>query len=138
MTRDEREERGETYRGKLNSTVRTDGSRPSSGSFSDPAEVQAREAARRVACATLSLMLMRDDGWLRIVPSADGKTVYLKWKFIRGDHRGRYVMAVKDLWQWDEALSILAVKLQEVDEGKRKPVKDTMWDGYETYPNEAR
>jgi hypothetical protein len=75
--------------------------------------------------APLLLLVSRDDGWLRIVPERDSSTVYLKWKFTRGQHTGKYVMAVVQQWTLGYGLRLLVEKLEAVDEGHFKPTLDT-------------
>lgn len=82
---------------------------------------------RRRGCSALSHLLLRDDGWLRISPAGDGKTVYLKWKYSRGPWRNHYVMAVGHIWAWDIAIELLERKVAEVDQGSRVPTKDTWY-----------
>lgn len=76
-----------------------------------------------VARALLPL-LTRDDGWLRVSPADDGETVYFKWKWTRGPYANHYVMTVHPHHEADQALAGLARKVDSVDRGKKRPVKD--------------
>ena len=127
MTKEERTKRGQVRHGKLTYAIRADVARAIGASVGGAAEASEAETNRRVACATLSHLFMRDDGWLRAVPTADGKSLYLKWKFSRGKFAGYYVMAVVEVWQWDYGLTLLADKLEAVDMDIKKPTKDTPW-----------
>jgi len=130
MTKEERTQRGETYRVKLSDHIRaTSVSTARTGVGLTP-EDTVQDAVRRTATATLSYLLMREDGWLRLVPAADGKTLYIKWKFSRGKWSGRYVMAVVEVWQWDYGLTLLADKLEAVDLSIKIPTKDTPYGDY--------
>lgn len=73
---------------------------------------------------SMSFLLQRDDGWLRVVPHNFGQVTYWKWKFARGPHRGTYVMFRLDYFDWVAGLQGLAEKVREVDEGRRKPALD--------------
>jgi hypothetical protein len=81
---------------------------------------------RKAACASLSYLFLRDDGWLRASPK-DGKTLYLKWKFTNGRWAQHYVMVVVDLWLWDWGVQLLEDKLNAVDAGIFRPSKDTWY-----------
>ena len=128
MSKEQRTERGETYRAKLTDHIRAASVSAASIGPGIPITDTVQDAVRRTATATLSYLLMRDDGWLRLVPAADGKTLYLKWKFSRGKWSGHYVMAVVEVWQWDYGLSLLADKLEAVDLSVKIPTKDTPYD----------
>lgn len=73
--------------------------------------------------------LTRDDGWLRISPTQDGKACYFKWKWTGGPHAGHYVMSVYPAHEADEALRGLAHKVHAVDSGEKPPVKDHYFHG---------
>lgn len=78
--------------------------------------------------ADVSELLQRDDGWLRIVPDSDGKTVWWKWKFTRGKWSGFYVMAVGRQDQHAEAIAVMLHKLGKVDDGEDRPIQDRYYD----------
>lgn len=88
----------------------------------------AQADAGPVARALLPFLL-RDDGWLRIVPQDDGATVYFKWKWTAGKHRDHYVMTVYPQFESGEALARLAAKVHAVDRGEQPPVKDHYFKG---------
>lgn len=69
-------------------------------------------------------LLCRDDGWLRIVPHEHGGLVYYKWKFSRGKWAGYYLMYRDDRINPSEALCGLLGKIEAVDLGRSRPVKD--------------
>lgn len=69
-------------------------------------------------------MMLRDDGWLRIVPHEDGSVCYFKWKFSRGQWRGHYIMYRCDDFNYAGALEGLYHKLSQVDAGDRRPSLD--------------
>lgn len=70
-------------------------------------------------------LLSRDDGWLRATGDSGGKLNYFKWKFSRGEYRGKYVMYVAPVGDWSAGILGLAEKVSEVDAGVRKPAYDT-------------
>lgn len=78
--------------------------------------------------ADVSELLLRDDGWLRIVPDTDGKTVWWKWKITRGKWAGYYVMCVGRVDQHPEAIAVMLHKLHQVDLGQARPSKDSYYD----------
>jgi len=73
-------------------------------------------------------LLLRDDGWLRIVPDGDQKTVWYKWKFTRGKWSNHYVMVRGEQYQHGLALSLLSKKLAGVDLGYDRPSQDRYYD----------
>lgn len=83
----------------------------------------------RAVAALLLPFLIRDDGWLRIVPQEDGATVYWKWKWTAGPYRNCYVMTVYPQAQSAESLRRLALKVDAVDSGIEPPVKDHYFKG---------
>jgi len=74
--------------------------------------------------ADVAELLIRTDGWLRVVPDGDGKTVWWKWKFTRGRWSGYYVMAVGRVDQHAEAIAVMLHKLDKVDTGQDRPIQD--------------
>lgn len=78
--------------------------------------------------ADVSELLNRDDGWLRIVPDEDGKTVWWKWKITRGKWQGHYVMCVGRQDQHSESIAVILHKLSKVDSGELRPTKDSYYD----------
>lgn len=88
------------------------------------AEVGAETVASGAVARALMPFLLRDDGWLRIVPQEDGATVYYKWKWTGGKHVNHYVMTVYPASECAEALRRLATKVDAVDSGVEAPVKD--------------
>ena len=90
---------------------------------------QGAEVGRGSVEAALEPFLLRDDGWLRIVPQNDGATVYFKWKWTAGPHRDHYVMTVYPQHQATEGLARLAAKVDAVDSGKQPPVRDHYFKG---------
>lgn len=103
-------------------TAATDGNPVSVPSISG---VQSREERVAEASKTFTLLLTRDDGWLRVVPHDDGQVQYWKWKFAHGKHRNHYVMYRVIVGDWTEGVLGLAQKLMEVDDGIRKPAYDS-------------
>lgn len=91
--------------------------------------VEGAETIDRAVAALMLPFLLRDDGWLRIVPQDDGATVYWKWKWTAGPHRNCYVMTVYPQTQSAESLRRLALKVDAVDCGKEPPVKDHYFKG---------
>lgn len=87
------------------------------------------EVASSAVARALMPFLLRDDGWLRIVPQEDGATVYYKWKWTAGKHVNHYVMAVYPASECAEALRRLAAKVDAVDSGVQPPVKDHYFKG---------
>lgn len=86
------------------------------------------EAWRTAAWNAYATLDARTDGWLRHIPSGDGKQCYAKWKYTRGPHAGKYVMFQAPGGAWYEALVGLAYKVAKVDEGLLKPAHDTFYD----------
>jgi hypothetical protein len=74
---------------------------------------------------SLSMMMARDDGWLRVVPHVGESLIYAKWKFTVGRWTGYYVMYRCDNFSHVEAITGLHRKLQKVDRGELRPVYDT-------------
>jgi hypothetical protein len=90
-----------------------------------------REKVRERESTLYRLLLdisQRDDGYLRLIPDGSGKSCYYKWKWTRGPKAGYYVMAVVSYFQIDYGLQLLVDKMQAVDAGTSKPVKDTRQD----------
>lgn len=88
-------------------------------------EVQRHELVRsmRVKVALTSI-LSRDDGYLRLIPDELGTVVHCKYKFTRGEFKGRYVYWRDRIDMLGIALEGLLSKLDEVDAGVRVPVPD--------------
>lgn len=95
----------------------------------DSVAVAGQEIVDRAVAALMLPFLLRDDGWLRIVPQDDGASVYWKWKWTAGPHRNCYVMTVYPHSQCAESLRRLAAKVDAVDSGKEPPVKDHYFKG---------
>lgn len=74
---------------------------------------------------SFALLMLRVDGWLRVVPHDLGKVVYFKWKFTTGRWRGFYVMYRCDDYDYQAALDGLVYKLLEVEKGHHRPARDT-------------
>lgn len=87
--------------------------------------VQDSEGRAELAGFAFSALLLRNDGWLRVIPCGDGKLNYFKWKYNRGQHRGKYVMFVGAYSDWSGGLLGLYEKVTEVDTGTRKPALDS-------------
>lgn len=106
---------------------------PSDGLINEAVASQL-EAARaeigdKALCRLLLPFLLRDDGWLRIIPQDDGETVYWKWKYTGGKHVNHYVMVVYSALDSADALVSLARKIHAVDSGEKSPVKDHYFKG---------
>lgn len=85
------------------------------------------EQDREASAYVLAELLSRDDGWLRIVPHTLDNVVYFKWKFTRGPWNAHYVMSRVESWQIAYGLDLLLDKLHAVDEGTKRPTKDTAY-----------
>lgn len=70
----------------------------------------------------------RQDGYLRIIPDGAAKSLYIKWKFTKGQWRGYYLMSVVEVWDVEHGLLLLRQKIDSVDVGVKNPVKDTAYD----------
>lgn len=92
-------------------------------------DLSTRDGRLRAASLELTLILSRADGWLRLIPGSDGEVSYWKWKFVTGQHSGKYVMYVNQSPDWVEGVLGLATKLGKVDEGTLKPTVDSYYDG---------
>lgn len=80
------------------------------------------------ATECLQVLLTRGDGWVRVTADMDGKNVYCKYKYHRGENRGYYVMAVVTVDQLLWGLQLLVAKTNQVDLGLLRPAKDTAYD----------
>lgn len=90
--------------------------------------LQTEQGRLDAASFAFQSLLARTDGWLRCIPSGHGKQNYFKWKFNTGQHSGKYVMFVSEYSDWVSGIMGLFYKLEEVDEGMRKPAHDTFYD----------
>jgi hypothetical protein len=90
------------------------------GNTSSPAQPQVNPGM-----TSLTSLLVRNDGWLRACPDGDSTLVYLKWKFTGGKWAGHYVMVLVYYWQLDYGLSLLLDKIAAVEEGAKRPTRDT-------------
>lgn len=68
---------------------------------------KANEAFREVLIG----LMLRDDGYLRAIPSGDGEKVFLKWKFTGGPFTGQYVMAVVLPYEVEHGYVLLMTKI---------------------------
>lgn len=80
------------------------------------------------ALEALRDLYARDDGWLRIVPHGQGKTVYYKWKFTRGKWANHYVMYRDDDNRPFTSILSLESKVNDVDVGARRPALDSYYE----------
>lgn len=90
--------------------------------------VQTGEDRTGPASWAFQQLLLRTDGWLRVVPAGEGKLTYFKWKYSSGRHKGKYVMFVAAYTDWCGGLLGLFEKVEEVDLGTRAPAQDTFYD----------
>lgn len=91
-------------------------------------ELSAGNDRTELARFALDALLLRSDGWLRLIPAGEGKLSYYKYKYATGPHRGKYVMYVAPYNNWVEGVLGLFEKVAEVDQGNRKPAMDTFYD----------
>lgn len=82
----------------------------------------------QLASFALDALLLRNDGWIRLIPAGEGKLSYYKYKYTTGPHKGKYVMYVAPYNSWAEGVLGLYEKVGEVDLGTRKPALDTFYD----------
>ena len=69
------------------------------------------------------------DGWMRWTSDAEGKTLYLKFKWSGGPLKNRYVMAVVQWWQIKYGVQLLYAKVNEAEQHNGKgSAKDTFYD----------
>lgn len=96
-------------------------------SVSVPPVSRVQESEERTAHAgfAFATILLRTDGWLRVIPCGDGKQSYFKYKFNQGRWRNHYVMYVASYTDWSGGLVGLWEKVSEVDQGTRKPALDS-------------
>lgn len=80
------------------------------------------------ALEAFTALLLRVDGWLRIVSHDDGKTVYFKFKFTSDRWPNHYVMYVEREYCYACGLIGLLAKVHAVDAGHLKPVEDHFYD----------
>jgi hypothetical protein len=73
-------------------------------------------------------LLSYTDGWLRLTPDTEHKTLFLKFKWRRGAWAGHYVMSVVQPHELGMGLDLLLSKVVDVYAGTRKPTKDTPYD----------
>lgn len=76
------------------------------------------------ALGALQALLVRDDGWLRIVPHEHGTIVYAKWKFTSRRWPNHYVMYRCTDEDFTAMLWGLLRKVEAVDAGLVKPLYD--------------
>lgn len=81
------------------------------------------------AAQAMQYLMLRDDGWLRMVPHDHGKVSFWKWKFTAGPHAGHYVMWVADCDDWTGAVVGLVTKIMLVDRGELRPALDRPYEG---------
>jgi hypothetical protein len=77
---------------------------------------------------TLAQLLTHTDGWARLIPDTEHKTLFLKWKWSKGKHQGKYVMSVVPPWQLALGLEILLGKVEDAEAGRIKPTVDKAYD----------
>jgi hypothetical protein len=77
---------------------------------------------------TLTCLLSYSEGWLRLTPDTEHKTLFLKFKWRRGTYSGHYVMSVVPPHELAYGLSLLLDKVRDTYAGLRKPTKDTPYD----------
>lgn len=100
-----------------------------SGSTTDNNSVQQEQAfINRAGQEAFVRLVCRNDGWLRIVPHDEGSIVYFKWKWSRGEFKGHYVMWLCSDFNYSLGLQGLLAKVESVDEGLDRPVKDRAYD----------
>lgn len=76
----------------------------------------------------LDPLVVRDDGWLRMVPDTLDDKLYFKWKFTRGRWTGYYAMSVVTLSEAKLGIELLLRKLDKIDRGEMRPALDTFHD----------
>lgn len=87
-------------------------------------EMEGPPIVDKAVALALIPFLLRDDGYLRLIPQEDGATVYYKWKWSGGKYVNHYVMTVYPAAESAQALRGLAAKMHAVDRGEKRPVKD--------------
>ena len=112
-------------------TAASDSSRTATSSTSSPSAASnstvvgaASEAYDTSLKGSLSMLMSRDDGWLRLVPHLDEGVIYAKWKFVRGPWTGYYAMWRDDNFDAGACIIGLRQKLSLIDRGMSKPVYD--------------
>jgi hypothetical protein len=76
---------------------------------------------------SLAKLLSYDEGWARFVPHVHDGTLFLKWKWSKGDYANHYVMAVVKEHELQFGLALLVDKVEDVVAGVANPVRDTPW-----------
>lgn len=122
MPRGKKDGHAVSQRGELGDSETAGGWRV--GGFSSLPGVSQTARSYQAAFESLSAILARDDGWLRVVPQEAGEVAFWKWKFTRGSWRGYYVMVRMDKPDYAEPMWLLHQKLIQVDQGERRPSLD--------------
>jgi hypothetical protein len=105
----------------------TNGADTDSADISRIAQKRSEEQHRKDGAYSLLRFAARVDGWARIAPDGEMKTVFIKWKWTKGPFAGCYIMVnchyTQLLWGFD----LLEQKLEEVELGVRRPVIDSYY-----------
>lgn len=124
MPRHSRDPKGDTRHYSVPMTTPTVVDSPQATPLTSPSPHLAMDSARQLMY-NLQWFMDHDGGWLRIVPQVDAHEVFFKWKFTTGPWAGHYVMSRTMHWQYAYGLEVLRQKVEEVEEGSRRPTRDT-------------
>lgn len=94
-----------------------------------PSSTSATSATERDRLTVLCALLTSDTGWLRVVPSEGGKTVYCKWKWTSGRLCNRYVMTVGPVEDVFDLLELLGRKREDAEQGIGPSSLDRYYNG---------
>lgn len=103
---------------------------PQTGDDSEAPQELAQTNSRSdsLIAEALTELLSYTDGWLRLTPDMEHKTLFLKFKFRRGTWQGYYVMSVVEPHLLGLGLDLLLGKVIAVHAGAVKPTKDTPYE----------
>jgi hypothetical protein len=97
------------------------------------ASVKAQTEANQYQRFIDLLAIIADVAWLRVIPKPDEGIThwYVKWN--RGKHKGCYVyFGQHETDRVIDAVDFLTIRFSEVEQGIRKPIRDTAYRGDES------
>lgn len=86
-------------------------------------------AGSSILLTPLYELLRRCDGWLRVSPADEGKTVYVKWKWTVGPLANRYVMAVGTPSELLHLFALVVEKAEDAETGRGPTSQDKYYNG---------
>ena len=131
MTKEERKERGLRLvrAGGTANGADTAGAGDNNGA--DTGQQGHASEARQAACAALSNLLLRGDGWVRITPTENASQVWLVYKITRGKWAQHYTAVSVAFHDWYYGVEKLAERMDDIDLGLRRPAVDRPFGGHD-------